>query len=215
MVVNPGIDDAWRLMGFYGAPEAANQEDYWSVLRHLASQFVLSGVCVGDFNEIVRVDEKSGGAIRSEKQMQDFHDCLDICGLKDLGHSGLPFTWCNRRYDTDLVWVRLDRAVATADWILKFPTERLHHLLGSSSDQKPIWLASDDPPKLFFRAQKPFRFKAMWLNDEQCEGVVRSAWDMSTNGDPMCKVMRKASDCQTQLKLWDKNIFGNVRIALA
>lgn len=38
---------------------------------------------------------------------------------------------------------------------------------------------------------------------------------MSTDGDPMCKVMRKVSDCQTQLQLWDKNDFGNVRIALA
>ena len=31
----------------------------------------------------------------------------------------------------------------------------------------------------------------------------------------MCKLMRKASDCQIQLKLWDKNTFRNVCIALA
>ncbi|XP_075654591.1 uncharacterized protein LOC142624738 [Castanea sativa] len=174
-VVNLGIDDAWRLMGFYRAPKAANREDSWSVLQHLASQFVLPWVFVGDFNEIVKVDEKSGGAVQSEKQMQDFCDCLDFCGLKDLGYSSLPFTWRNRRYDTGLVWVRLDRAVATVEWMLKFPTTRLHHLLGLSSDHKSIWLASDDPHKRFSRAQKPFRFEAMWLNDKRCEGVVHSA----------------------------------------
>ena len=214
-VVNPGIDDAWRFTGFYGAPEAANREDSWSVLRHLGSQFVLPWVCIGDFNEITRVDEKSGGAIRPKKQMQDFRDCLDVCGLKDLGFSGLPFTWCNRRYNEALVWVRLDRAVATADWILKFPTARLHHLPGSSSDHKPLWLVSDDLQTRFARAKKPFRFEAMWLNDERCEGVVHSVWDRNIGGDPVSKIMSKVEECQTQLKLWDKNVFGNVRKALA
>ena len=72
-------------------------------------------MCIGDFNEITRVDEKSVGAMRPEKQMQDFKDCLDFCGLKDLGYTSLPFTWCNQRYNDSKIWVRLDRAVASAD----------------------------------------------------------------------------------------------------
>ena len=36
-VVSPGIDNAWRFTGFYGAPEVANQEDSWTLLRHLAN----------------------------------------------------------------------------------------------------------------------------------------------------------------------------------
>ena len=69
-----------------------NQEDSWSVLRHLDSQFALPRVCIGDFNEITRVDEKLRGVVWHEKHMQDFRDCLDFCGLKDLGYSSLPFT---------------------------------------------------------------------------------------------------------------------------
>lgn len=172
-------------------------------------------MCIGDFNEITRAEEKSGGAIRSEKQMQDFRDCLDFCGLKDLGYSSLPFTWCNRRYNQGLGWVRLDRAVATTEWILKFPNAHLYHLPGSSSDHKPLWPVSDDLNTRFYQAQKPFRFEAMWLKDERCEGVVHLTWDISSGGDPVCKVIRKVIDCQTQLKLWDKKKFGNVRMALA
>ena len=89
-VINPGVDDAWRFTGFYGAPEVANREDSWLILRHLASQFHLPWLCIGDFNEITKIEEKSGGAIRPEKQMQEFRDCQDFCGLKDLGFSGLP-----------------------------------------------------------------------------------------------------------------------------
>ncbi|KAK7834646.1 hypothetical protein CFP56_024556 [Quercus suber] len=80
-----------------------------------------------------------------------------------------------------------DRVVATVDWILKFPTARLHHLPGSSSDHKPLWLVSDDLQTRFNRAQKPFRFEAMWLKDERCEGVVHSVWDKSSSGDPVSK----------------------------
>jgi len=172
-------------------------------------------VCIGDFNEIVRVEEKLGGAIRPENQMQDFRDCLDFCGLKDLGFTGLPFTWCNMRFEGSLVWVRLDRALATADWILKFPSTRLHHLQGLSSDHKPLWLASDDVNFRFHRPLKPFRFEAMWLKDDRCEEVVHSAWDLCREGDAVGKVLRKCEDCQIQLKLWDKNSFGNIRRVLA
>ena len=193
----------------------ANKEDSWSVLRHLSSQFNLSWVCIGDFNEITKLSEKLGGALRPEYQMQNFSDCLDVCGLKDLGYSGLPYTWCNRRFGGQVVWVRLDRALATPDWLLKFPTARLYHLSMLSSDHKPIWLCLDDIRNWFFRPGKPFRFKAMWLKDVKCEGFVHSAWEEVVGGDSMGKVIKKVENCQAQLQLWDRNVFGNVRRALA
>ena len=86
----------------------ANREDSWTILRHLATQTSLPWVCLGDFNEITRLEEKLGGVPHAENQMQFFRECLDFCGLKDLGYSGLPFTWCNRRFEGNVVWVRLD-----------------------------------------------------------------------------------------------------------
>ena len=85
--------------------------------------------------------------------MQQFRDCLDFCGLKDLGFLGLPYTWSNRCFDGQMIWVRLDRAVASADWMLKFPSVRVHHVPGYSSDHKPIWLVSDDVHTRFYRPQ--------------------------------------------------------------
>lgn len=72
----------------------------------------------------------------------------------------------------------LDRAFASADWIIKFPYVCLHHLLVSSFDHNPIWLVIDDIQARFHHPRKPFRFKAKWIKDERCEGVVHSAWDM-------------------------------------
>ena len=55
----------------------------------------------------------------------------------------------------------------------------------------------------------------MWLKDDRCEDVVHSAWDMCLKDNAVGKVLQKVFDCQTKLKLWDKNTFGNIRIALA
>lgn len=48
-------------------------------------------LCVGDFNKIVKAEEKMRDAIRWERQMMDFREALDFCGFKDLGYVGSPF----------------------------------------------------------------------------------------------------------------------------
>ena len=47
--------------------------------------------------------EKSGGLIRPKSQMKAFRECLDFFALKDLGFSGLPLTWSNRRFEGPVV----------------------------------------------------------------------------------------------------------------
>ncbi len=46
---------------------------------------------------------------RNEVQMQRFCSALTDCSLVDLGFSGWPFTWSNRRDGVAETWVRLDR----------------------------------------------------------------------------------------------------------
>lgn len=108
--------------------------------------------------------------------MQGFQDALDYCGLKDLGFTGYPFTWCNRRPGNQNVWVRLDRGVAIVDWILHFSTARIHHLETFHLDHRPIILISDSEQKRFYRKGRPFRFEAIWLQDTTCEEVVVNSW---------------------------------------
>lgn len=167
-------------------------------------------MCIDNFNEITRLNEKLRGSVREERHMNCFRECLDFCGLKDLGYSGLSYTWCNRRFDGVVVWVRSDRALATPDWMLKFPSVRLHHLPGFSSNHKLIWLCSDDVQSRFFRPQRPFRFEATWLKYERCEEVVNEAWDMDSIGYPMGKVLLKVNNCQNLLSTWNRKLFGNV-----
>lgn len=50
---------------------------------------------------------------RGEKQMEDFRDTLNLCGLQDVGFSRTPWTYDNRKMGARNVKVRLDRGVAS------------------------------------------------------------------------------------------------------
>jgi exonuclease III len=151
-IINETESDAWRLTSFYGAPETQHREDSWTLLRRLNSQFSLPWCCMGDFNEIVRADEKQGRLSRSENQMQRFRDVLDDCRFLDLSFTGPSFTWTNNRTG-DMTWERLDRAVANPEWLLQFPTARVHHLEGRWSDHKPLWVGTEQVRQQY---RKPF-----------------------------------------------------------
>ncbi len=71
-IISETESDAWHFIGFYGALETQHCEESWALLQRLNSQFSLPWCCMGDFNELVRVEEKQGHLSRSENQMQRF-----------------------------------------------------------------------------------------------------------------------------------------------
>lgn len=200
VIINHVVDDALRFTGFYGKPETTNRENSWSLLRSLCQRSSLPWVCLGDFNEILLVEEKQGWLDRPEKQMQGFRDALDDCQLKDLGFSGFPFTWCNRHPSNQIVWARLDRGVATIEWILRFSAIRIHHLNAFHSDHKPLLLAVDSELKRFYRKVQPFRFESMWLKESSYEEVVQKAWGVPIGTDSVWRFNEKIISCQDKLK---------------
>ena len=91
-VIDKNTSNQWRFTGFYGEPETARRSEAWSKLRQLNFDSVMPWLCMGDFNEITRQEEKLGGAWRPHNQMQSFRDVIDECGFMDLGYVGSKFT---------------------------------------------------------------------------------------------------------------------------
>lgn len=82
----------WRFTGVYGVPEQPQRWRTWRMLDYLVGVNSLPWMCLGDFNEVLFDYEKVGGNARRERSMSDFRDCLDRCGLCDLGFVGHMFT---------------------------------------------------------------------------------------------------------------------------
>lgn len=97
--------------------------------------------------------------------MEEFRAVLDDCGFQDLDYVGNKFTWCNGHKEGYKIWERLDRFVASSDWIEKFPSTKDLHLECGSPDYKPLIILPLGIPK---RRRKPWRFEQMWLKDKGC-----------------------------------------------
>jgi hypothetical protein len=70
--------------------------------------------------------------------MEAFREVLFDCDLIDLGFSGTPYTYDNKRHGRANVRVRLDWAVACPAWRDRFADTHVQHLASPVSDHCPI-----------------------------------------------------------------------------
>ncbi len=163
----------WRATGFYGHPERAMRVHSWSLLRHLYRLRSMPWLVMGDFNEIISLDEKWGREDRSLAIMAAFREAMLDCYLQDLGFRGPEFTWSNRRVNGDLVRVRLDRCIANEEWLSLFPRVQVSHVIVSSSNHMGA-LANLDPPigPPMGRRRRRFRFGHIWVRESGCEKAI-------------------------------------------
>jgi hypothetical protein len=76
--------------------------------------------------------------------MAAFRDCLDDCGLTDLGFKGYKFTWNNKREGPENVQCRLDRGTATASFLELFPFTSVEHIATEESDHMAVLIKVRD-----------------------------------------------------------------------
>ena len=89
----------------------------------------------GDFNEILSLEEKIGGRLRSVAQMTEFRQALADCNLSDMGTAGGWFTWSDSHTKE-----RLDRGTCSKSWLRAFGFSRVFTLPPSRSDHSPLLL---------------------------------------------------------------------------
>jgi hypothetical protein len=129
---------SWRFTGIYGEPRTELTEKTWEAIRYLYAQDDLPWLCCGDFNEILQQTEQMEQNQRSENQMEKFRSCLTDCRLVDLGYSGYPFTWDNKREGLANVQARLDRATANEKFLDMFPQTNVQHIITEESDHMAL-----------------------------------------------------------------------------
>jgi hypothetical protein len=91
----------------------------WEILQWLKTRSDDPWIVIGDFNEVMWQYEHFSETKRGG-QMADFREVLEFCGLRDAGFSGTPWTYDNNKSGNQNVKVRLDRGVATQDWLNRF-----------------------------------------------------------------------------------------------
>lgn len=199
--------DPFVLSAVYNYPQTHLQGQVWNELITLSQAHSERWLVIGDFNNILSENEKKGGRKPLLSKINSFKNCLYTCGLMDLGFSGHPFTWNNRRFGKDFICERLDRAVANIEWINTFPHAKLYHLTSSTSDHSPILLDTHDesqPPR------KLFRYEIAWSLDNSFINVIRDCWQPPNNQSNTPSFYNTYKTFKSKVTWWKKHIYGNL-----
>jgi hypothetical protein len=214
ILVTPEERLEWRSTLVYGEPKKELRHLFWDRMRFLRTHWRGPWICAGDFNEALSNDEQIGGRIREENQMALFRDCLDDCGLMDLGYIGPKFTWSNKQGNNRNIKVRLDRAVANSDFMQIYDSCTVENIITSSSDHYAILVnvASASHHIADHPIQHSFKFEAAWMRAPDYSEMVEEAWTKYTDGAPSLNNTWSAlKSMSNTLQTWSKQFIGSIR----
>lgn len=170
----------WLLIVVYANPCPGIREALWKYFDGLIEASNLPWLILGDFNDIVSVDEKCGGNL--DQGGKRFVEWIDRNHLVGLGFSGAKFTWCNKQNAEGIIWKRLDKGLCSIDWRLLFPDAHLLHLPRVNSDRCPI-LVRLDSKHYPNTTNVPFHFQAMWMSHPDFKEFVTNLWSSGDGHD--------------------------------
>ena len=198
----------WILSCLYGPPETLLKPAFWDSLTAVGEDFFSPLLCIGDFNFVLNQSEKLGGRPVASSSYYPFRGFIDQLGQVDLGFVANPFTWCNNRQGAATIKERLDRGLASLDWIHLYPEFSLTHLFASISDHNPIFLNTNTSSAFLPR---PFKFEEFWTLDPTCGLVIVAAWEHFVIGSLAFCLVKKLNQTKAALKIWNIIHFGNIQ----
>ncbi|KAF7154196.1 hypothetical protein RHSIM_Rhsim01G0175200 [Rhododendron simsii] len=202
----------WAATFVYGCPTHAGKERVWGELRNIASFERLPWLCIGDFNQVLRVSDKVGGNIPDSGRIDAFHDMLNDCGLVDLECKGPRFTWRNNRTDGDFIMERIDMAFANVEWRVLFETALDFVEAAVGSDHNPLLLNTNYSLN---KVRRPFRFESLWTTEEECQNIIWEAWPREVDGSEMLQMCKRLRGCKKNLVTWHRKNFGDLKLQIA
>jgi hypothetical protein len=189
----------WQFTGYYGFPEGRRRCASWDFLRNLANNTSLPWCILGDFNDILDAREKRGGAIRPRWLINGFRHAVFDAGLTEVYMKGYPYTWFKSLGTPRAVEVKLDRALANADWFRMFPNVMVENLVAPASDHYPLLLKKEESQRIWVPRQS-FKFENAWCVEPGIYDIVSDSWSSSAG----MQVVDKLTTCANDLSSWNK-----------
>lgn len=116
--INKADNFEWVLTNVYGPNKPIERDDFWMKLDNASRLWDLPWCLGGDFNVILKCDEKKG-CNKITKSMRYFANFIYTHDLIDLPMKGARYTWSNRQ--SNPVMFSLDRFLLSPSFEAHFP----------------------------------------------------------------------------------------------
>ncbi|WZZ66780.1 hypothetical protein YC2023_078150 [Brassica napus] len=196
--------DIIHLVAVYAAPTASRRSGLWGQLKRVLENIDEPVMLGGDFNTIVRLDERTGGNGRLSPDSLAFGDWINELALVDMGFKGNQFTWRRGKETRNFVAKRLDRVLCSAQTRVRWQEAVVSHLPFLASDHAPVYVQLE-PEQRGNTRRRPFRFEAAWLKHDGFKELLSTSWNRELSTPEALVVLK------TKLQKWNKEIFGDVR----
>ncbi|KAK8989039.1 hypothetical protein V6N11_030407 [Hibiscus sabdariffa] len=165
----------WYGSFIYGPPYKEEKREFWEMMTQMGRDSEECWLVVGDTNVVAR--------------------------LIELPISGGSFTWSNQRSEEDAILEKLDRALCSLEWSVRYPKAVGLLDVAIGSDHAPIIIY---PHGLTKKHKRDFKFESKWLLEEECKSTVQASWTPCTQPRPSHRFGSKLRRTKYSLIKWSK-----------
>ncbi|KAK3002711.1 hypothetical protein RJ639_019199 [Escallonia herrerae] len=198
-IQSPVSSNAWRRFA---------RQAFWDYFAQVIDSFAGPWMAIRDFNEVTSSLENSGGRSVASSSNGGLIYVINSKGLIDLGFSGNPFTWNNKRALPANIKERLRKGLGNLQWGLLFPNASIKHLSAILSDHNHILLDTATSTSLI---PKPFKSSECWTRDKASYLVIQHAWKIRVRGSASFRLCHKIRNTKKELKAWNLSHFDHIQ----
>ncbi|KAH0679394.1 hypothetical protein KY284_020479 [Solanum tuberosum] len=165
-------DKEFIISAVYARCNALERLELWEELDSIAERVQCPWVIGGDFNMILKKEEKLGGLEFTHNEAMDFAAFISSCALSEMHFSGSKYTWWNGRIEKACIFKRLDRILVNQEFTEVFPSFEVQHLIRQGSDHAPLHMIynTQEEPSI-----KPLRFLNFLSKHHQFKKIVEES----------------------------------------
>jgi exonuclease III len=161
----------WNFINVYGAAQNDYKQIFLTELASFCSNCNYPMLIGGDFNILRKESDKNKpGGTNCWNSL--FNSIIDVNSLIELDLSGRMYTWSNNREPP--TFEKLDRFLASPEWVLQFKDVVVTGLDRTLSDHVPLYLKTDSSVS----PKRDFRYELCWNFRSNFKEIIWKSWSL-------------------------------------